>query len=818
MAFLRGHAARTTIDLEAKMGDYKLFRPRDRENNFILCVAMTTAKMLFFVVLLIGVAGLGLGVGVGKAWVDTSPALDLEALHSQSQTSFIYDKYGELITEYKGSENRIYVSLDEVPENLIDAIVATEDARFWEHNGVDIKRIGGAFISTFFRGNTQGGSTITCQLIKLTLLTSDQNFRRKVQEAYLALQLEDTLSKEEILEEYINIIYLGGSSYGVKIAAQDYFGKDLSELTLRECATIAGMIRNPSSYNPRRNYYTRNTPEVTDERTDYVLRNMHEQGYITDEEYQQALNDTLTVLEESGSTSSGMYDHAYYVEYALYDVVTKMLRVEGDLEDNSTNRAAMQRKLRTGGYRVYASLDPEVQQAAQDVITNWDNYPDMQHSNDSTTRSSLGGGEYLTVVQPQAAAAVINYRTGELVAIVGGREEPVQMLQFNRAYQNNMPVGSSIKPLSVYAPAFDLGHSPGTPVLNLPIPILNWQGGEGYPNNYGGGDFTGSESMRTAMNRSHNTAAAQALMTYVGIENSVAYLLRLGVDPDHINANGAGLALGSSGLSVIELAAGFGTLGNLGEYLEPYAFTRIENSDGSIYIDISQVQIRRQVFKQSTAWMTVDVLKGCVASGVGTGSSANFRGMEVAGKTGTHSENRCVTFAGMTGYYSAAVWIGSDEFARLESNATGGRYAAPLWAALMERVHSVTRCTTNTPILTKSAAAVGLVQASCCGVSGMRPTSACQNDVNGYGINTDYYLAGTEPDTDCNMHRALTFCRRSRLLATSACSSTTVRGVIYIPAGHPLRMADDEEVLHQYFYGASSSEESPGVGYCNQCG
>lgn len=800
------------------MSNYTLFRPQDREKNFILSVGLTTVKMLFFVVLLIGVAALGLGVGVGKAWVDTAPTLDLEVLHSQSQTSFIYDRYGELITEYKGSENRIYVPLEEVPQNLIDAIIATEDARFWEHNGIDIKRIGGALISTFFRGNVQGGSTITCQLIKLTLLTSDQNFRRKVQEAYLALQLEDTISKEEILEEYINIIYLGGSSYGVKIAALDYFGKDLNELTLRECATLAGMIRNPSRYNPRSNYYTRNTPEVTDNRTDYVLECMLDEGYITDEEYQQALSDTLTVQQTNSASSSEMYDNAYYVEYALYDVVTKMLRVEGDLEDNSTNRSAMQRKLRTGGYRVYTSLDPQVQQAAQDLITNWDDYPDMRYSNDRTVRSSLGGGEYLTVVQPQAAAAVMDHQTGELLAIVGGREEPVQMLQLNRASYGNMPVGSSLKPLSVYGPAFDLGSSPGTPVLNLPIPILNWRGGEGYPNNYGGGSFTGTESMRYAMNRSHNTAAAQALMTYVGIENSVAYLLRLGVDADHINANGAGLALGSSGLSMIEMAAGFGAIANGGEYLEPYAFTRIENSDGSIYIDISQVQIRRQVFKKSTAWMLVDVLKGCVDPDLGTGSRARVDGQEVAGKTGTHSDNTGVTFAGMTGYYSAAVWIGSDNYKPLQSDATGGTYAAPLWSALMETIHEATGATEYRSILNKSATAVGLVRAEACGVSGMRPTSACRNDVSGYETTYDYYLAGTEPSVDCNMHRALTFCRRSRLLATSNCSSTVVRGVVYIPAGHPLRMADDEEVLHEYFYGASSSEESPGVGYCTSCG
>ena len=800
------------------MAKYILFRPRDRERNFILSVLMMTVKMLFFVVLLIGVAAMGLGIGVGKAWVDTAPALDLEVLHSQSQTSFIYDKNGELITEYKGSENRIYVELEEVPENLINAVIAIEDARFWEHNGVDVKRYGGALISTFVHGDVQGGSTITCQLVKLTLLTSDQNFRRKVQEAYLALQLEDAISKEQILEEYLNIIYLGGSSYGVKIAALDYFGKDLSELSLRECAAIAGMIRNPSRYNPRLNYYTRNTPEETDKRTNYVLLEMLDHGLITQEEYNQAVNDTLTVLEHSSAASDEMYDNAYYVEYAIYDVVTKMLRVEGDLEDNATNRAAMQRKLRTGGYRVYTCLDPEAQQAAQEVISEWNKYPDMRYSNDSTSRASLGGGEYLTLEQPQAAAAVMNHHTGELVAIVGGRSEPVQKMQLNRAYQMNMPVGSSLKPLAVYGPAFDLGSSPGTPVLNLPIPILNWQSENKYPNNYGGGGFTGVESMRYAMNKSHNTAAAQALMTYVGIENSVAYLLRLGVDPDHINANGSGLALGSSSLSVIEMAAGFGAVANLGQYLEPYAFTRIANSDGTTYIDITQVQIKRQVFKQSTAWMLIDVLKGCVTPGLGTGSSALIDGLEVVGKTGTNSGNIGVTFAGMSGYYSAAVWIGSDNYKPLVSDATGGSYAAPLWSALMRAVHLATGCTTNRPVQTKTAAAVGLVQATCCGVSGMLPTSACRNDANGYSVITDYYLAGTEPSVPCNMHRAVTFCNRSGRLATSHCSSTVVRGVIYIPAGHPLRMADDMDVVRQYFYAASVNEDAPGVGYCTSCG
>ena len=236
---------------------YAIFKPREYDRNFLFAVILLTVKMLFFVILLIGLIGGGLVAGIAKGWVDTSPNLDLSQIGAQSQTSFIYDSSGKLIMEFKGSENRIYVEIEDIPQQ----------ARFYEHHGVDLKRIGGALINNLLGGATQGASTITCQLVKLTLLNSDQNYKRKVQEAYLALELEKSLTKEQILEAYLNVIYMGGSSYGVKIAAQDYFGKDLHQLTLRECATLAGIIRNPSRYNPRRNYYQRNRPEETDKRT-----------------------------------------------------------------------------------------------------------------------------------------------------------------------------------------------------------------------------------------------------------------------------------------------------------------------------------------------------------------------------------------------------------------------------------------------------------------------------------------------------------------------------------------------------------------------
>ena len=759
---------------------FSLFKPREAERNFLLAVVMMTAKMLFFVVLLLGLSCAGLVVGVAKAWIDTSPELDLDMLYSQSQTSFIYDKYGTLITEFKGTENRINATIDEIPQNLINAVIAIEDTRFYEHEGVDLKRIGGALFQNLMLGSMQGASTITCQLVKLTLLTSDQNYKRKIQEAYLALQLEDVLTKDQILEEYLNVIYLGGSNYGVKIAAQDYFGKELGQLTLRECAMLARIIRNPYRYNPRLNYYKRNTPEVIDSQTNYVLEQMLYYGLITESECAQAKAEHVMVLETSTAAADAMYDNAYYVEYAIYDVVTKMLRTE-NLEDTSANRSAMETKLRNGGYRIYTCLDSELQKTVQKVVTNWDEYPSTRHSIDSKTESPLGGGETLTVVQPQAAAAVMDWHTGELIAIVGGRSEPIQKKQLNRAYMMKMPVGSSIKPLAVYGPAFDMGFSPGTPVLNLPIPIKGWVSENGYPQNYGGGGYsTGVESMRVAINKSHNTSTAQALFTYVGIENSVTYLLKLGIKPASIKATGSGLALGSSGVTPIEMAAAFGAIANLGQYQEPYAFSRVLNPDGSVYIDVQQVQITRQAVKPSTAWLLVEVLQGCID---GTGSRARFGGMTIAGKTGTNSDNVGVTFAGMSAYYSAAVWVGSDNYKPLISSATGGAYAAPLWSSIMRSVHNATGNTTNRDIITKSPSSLGLVTATCCAVSGMRPTNACRSD--SHGFTTDYYLAGTEPSVNCNMHQG------NRL---------------YIPDGHPLRQAESLSDIRKYFPRATYDE------------
>lgn len=770
-----------------------VLKPRTKKPNFLLQVLVTTVKLTAVLVLILALAGVGALLGIAKAYVETAPTLNLAKLDEQAKTSFIYDANGNLITDYKGTEDRIMVSLEEIPSELKMAFIAVEDARFYTHNGVDVKRIVGAFISNISSSAQQGGSTITQQLIKQTVLSDEQSYKRKLQEAYLAMQLESKYSKDQILESYLNTIFLGGSYYGVKVAAQGYFGKELNELTLRESAMLAGLTRSPNYYDPRKNFYTRNatnasTPKITNDRTDYVLRMMYENEFISEDSYRAAL-DTATahVPEVSPYAATAMYEYPYYVEYAINDVVTKFLEMN-QLENTASNRYAMENKLRTGGYKVYLCLDTEIQTILEETLTNWNNYPRLRNPSDKVHRARNSDGTYTEVPQPQAAAVVYDYRSGELKAIVGGRYKPTQRKTLNRANGMKMPVGSSIKPIAVYAPAIDLGASPASIIYNMPIPIKGWKDSKGKdsaPKNYGGGGYNGAETFREALKRSHNTGAAQALMYYVGIERSVSYLERLGIAPANINADGFGLALGSSGITPIQMAVAFGALANKGVYLQPLSFSKIVDSSGNVMIDMHATQAKRQVFKPATSMLVVDMLKGAVASG--TGTSAKISSQVVAGKTGTNSDQKGVFFAGMTGWYSASLWVGHDEYKPLTSKATGGNDAAPLWQSFMEKIHKA-KGLDKREIVDGDPADYGLVKVTTCGVSGQLATDACRNDIMGYKTVTDYWYQEDVPKQECQMHRKLTICTASNMLAGDYCPAEQIenRGVVLIPKGHPL--------------------------------
>ena len=769
-----------------------IFKARTKKPNFVLSVAATTIRLSFVLALCVALALLGAVVGIAKAFVDTAPTLDLAALDAQDKTSFIYDSQGNLITDYKGTEDRIMVSIDEIPEMLQNAFIAVEDARFYEHNGVDVKRIVGALVANFTSGSTQGGSTITQQLIKQTVLSSEQSYKRKLQEAYLAMELETRYTKKQILESYLNTIFLGGSYYGVRVAAYGYFGKSLDQLTLRECAMLAGLTRSPNYYNPRSNFYTRNTegsstPDITNNRTDYVLRQMRDNGLITAQQYNAALDrSTASVLEKSPA-SSDMYAYPHYVEYAISDVVDTFLDLNG-LEDTSANRYAMENKLRTGGYSVYLCLDTEIQEIVEDTLANWSSYPRLRDPSDKVYQSRNSDGTYTEIEQPQAAACVFDYRTGELKAIVGGRYKPTTRKTLNRASGMTMPVGSSIKPLTVYAPAIDLGASPASIAYNMPVPISGWKdssGKDSWPKNYGGGGYKGPQSFRSALRNSYNTAAAQILMTYVGVSRSVEYLHLMGIPDKNINADPFGLALGSSGLTPVQMAVAFGTIANKGVYQQPLSFSRIVDSNGNVVVDMHQQQDRHQVVKPSTAYLVVDMLKEAVQSG--TGTKAKISSQVVAGKTGTNSDSKGVFFAGMTGWYSGSVWIGHDNYKALSSKATGGNAAAPLWQSFMEKIHKAKNLDPR-EIIDGTPSDYNLVRVTTCGVSGQLATDACYNDVNGYKTITDYWSADSVPTAYCSMHKSVSVCTESGLLATDYCPSYSVetRGIVLIPRGHPL--------------------------------
>lgn len=791
-------------DLEERPEPHSIFRPNNKKPNFALSVAVNVVRILAVIVLLAGLAAVGAVAGIAKGYVETAPTLDLAALDDQAQTSFIYDVQGNLITEYKGTENRVMVSIAAMPMRLRQAFVAVEDARFYTHNGVDIKRIVGAFISNLSSSSTQGGSTITQQLIKNTLLSSEQSYKRKIQEAYLAMQLEQRYTKDQILEAYLNTIWLGENYYGVQVAAEGYFGKQLADLTLRECAMLAGTCNSPYYYNPRRNYYTRQKegvdyPAITDNRTDYVLRCMYENQFITYEQYQAALDPaTAHVLEKDPSTGTGMYEYAHYVEYAVSEVVDIFLELNG-LEDTPANRSAMENKFRTGGYRVMLAIDTDIQKTVEDTFENWTQYPSLRDPSDKVMRVSNGDGTYEEIIQPQAAAVVLDYHTGELKAIVGSRTRPTARKTLNRATDMKMPVGSSIKPIAVYAPAIELGASPASIVYNMPLPIAGWRGSDGkdsWPRNYGGGGYKGPETLREALENSHNTAAAQALMTMVGVDRSVDFLHRLGIDDDHIDATPFGLSLGSSGITPLQMTVAFGVLAHGGIYQEPISVLGISDSDGQVVWDGHAHQERRQVFSESTSWLVVDMLKQAVRSG--TGTSAKIKGQTVAGKTGTNSDQKGVFFAGMTGYYASAIWVGHDNYKALASKSTGSGAAAPIWKSYMTEIH---QGLPDRDILEGDPAQYGLVRATTCAVSGQLATDACRNDAMGYGTVTDYWAQGTVPTVSCQMHTNQTVCAESGQLAGPYCYNTVTRGVVNIPVGHPLYVflgTQYEDTLRQY--------------------
>ena len=791
------------------IGNDSLFTRTKGQKPFGLDVLFLSLKLLLVAVLIVGMIGAGLAYGVLKAYVDTAPVFDIAQLTKSDRTSYLYDVNGNELMSISAIEYRDWVELEDIPEMLRNAFIAVEDVRFYKHSGVDFKRLFSAALEILGNSNSSGGSTITQQLIKNKVLGAERTYKRKIQEAFLALQCEKVMEKDDILEAYLNDIYLGGSNYGVKTAAKDFFGKDLNELSIRECAMIAGLTQNPYRYNPRLNFYweiygrdSDAYEKYTVARTNTVLSRMYENDKITKDQYLSALNEEVYI--NPYSENSRMYEYAYFVEYCIDDVIANWME-QDHVVNNAQNRAVYENKLRTGGYRIYTTLDPFVQETVQNEVTNWDGYPQLADMSQNVITETISDSITIETIEPQAAAVVMDQYTGEIRAIIGGRTEPLIRKGLNRATQSYVEVGSSIKPLSIYGTALDNGASPATIIANVTGKIDGWGGEKGYPEGGLAKKHFGPVSLRYGLKESLNVVAARLLFSkYVGTEQSVEYMKRLGIPDSQLNLDGPGLALGTSGITPLQMCAAYAAIANNGYYIKPISFTKVTDNAGNVILNANIIRgSQTKVYSDpSTPYFLVDMMKDGVQSG--TGTKAQIPGYEVAGKTGTNSDYASVFFAGITCKYTAVVWIGHDYPAnKLVTGASGGEYAAVLWNRFMTKLMDGAE---SKPIINENEATLGLVQRTVCPISGKLATDACvhyrnsQKDFNKYKSITDWFSYSNVPTEPCDMHVTLQICKQSGAKAGEFCEADDIeeRTFVLLRPGNQFYDLDDS-VLNQLF-------------------
>ncbi len=681
----------------------------------------------------------GFGAGMLLGYASTTKPLSIGDLTSaeQSQTSFVYDSENNVIAKLTGSENvdRIYVSYSEIRNTYLDdAIIAIEDERFREHSGIDIKRIGSALISAIANGGsaTHGGSTITQQTVKLISGQDEHSTSRKVQEWFSAMQLEQNLSKDEILELYINLAPMGNNYVGVQAAAMNYFGKNASELTLPECALIAGLPKSPSYYNPLRESGRRNAQR----RMRTILGKMYELGMITEEEYEEALNTELEFKQRSTDRTSTV--NSYFVEYAISEVI-------GDIAvQRGISRSLAASLVYNRGYHIYTTLEPRPQEVLDDAFKDRDLF---QEDPDRIA-------DYPE--KPNASMVVINNATGAIAAMQGGYGEKTMNLSLNRAVSTHRNPGSSIKPLLDYGPAFELGLiAPGTVVWDEPKHLDPTRPDVDWPVNYGR-TYSGEITIRTALTYSLNTIAAE-LWTEVGGDTALWYLKQVGIDRTAEGAFPSQSVGGfTKGMTTLEMAAAYHTFATGGTYVEPYAYTQVLDSEGNVIVKSDPISYR--VYSEETCFFIADILKAVVNNNTpsdwGSGQIENEDGevIDTCGKTGTTSDNIDKWFCGFTPYYTAAVWYGYDNRLRqTEIPQCDWDSAIKIWVWCMQHIHLyLPGASFEKPD--------SIVTESICS-SGYYPTDACRA-AEGNKVYTDYFVSGSylcpTDDKPCPVHVAAT--------------------------------------------------------------
>jgi len=559
----------------------------------------------------------------------------------------------ELVT-IQSTEFRRWVDFEEFPDHLINAVVAIEDHRFWTHQGVDWYRTAGAFMNMFLgMRDTFGGSTLTQQVIKNLTHEDDVTVQRKLQEIFRALEYERQFGKEEILELYLNLVYFGHGCYGIGAAAYYYFDKEVSQLTLPEAAAIISITNNPSKFSPYANR------EANKDRQEIILNRMHELGYVSDQELRQSIR-TVLQFQRGDDDDGEMVIYTWFEEAVMREVVNDLVTHRGLSEQ------VARRYLISGGLRIIATLDPEMQAIVDEVYQNTENLPTVTGS----------------AQQLQSSIIIADPYTGEVRALAGGVGEKTRNILLNRATQTRRPPGSAIKPISVYAPALDLGlFTPET--LYNDSPDVELVGTTWLPRN-ASRTYSGIIDARTAIRNSVNTVAAMVLDQLTPAYSFSFMTDFLGFNLSPVDEDYAPLAAGqlTYGATLKEMTSAYTMFPNSGMRVELRTYSIIYDYEDNVFFDNSEPRGVQAISGVTAYWMT-DML--CDVVTAGTGGSANLgTGMPTAGKTGTSTDNKDRWFVGFTPYYIAAVWTGYDTPAEMKSS---GNPAAQIWKMIMEPIH-----------------------------------------------------------------------------------------------------------------------------------
>ncbi len=664
-------------------------------------------NFLFVCLFVVLIACVGIGAGMYAAVVQEIEGMNIQEL-ALARSSIVYytDENGNSVeTEFLSNDgNCIWVESSEISDVMKNAIVAIEDERFYRHGGVDFKRTAGAvfgYVREKLGGSyaSYGGSTITQQVIKNITSEKDRTATRKIKEMMRAVALEKQLSKDEILTVYLNVIFLSNNCYGVEAASNRYFGKSASELSLTEAALIAGITQRPSYYNPLRN------PENALQKRNTVLLKMYETEKITKEEYEEAVASDLGIHESRFDDIDNVY--SYFVDTVINEIISDLQTEKGYTESFATQQVF------GGGLKIYTTMDKDIQDAMEEVFENSNNFP--------------SGAS-----KAQAAMVIMDPRSGEIKGVIGGKGTKTDSRGLNRATQTRRQPGSSIKPLSVYAPAIDKKVlNPSTILVDEPITIKDWSP----KNSYKG--FKGKMTVKKAVEISANIPSIKALQK-LGTGTSFDYVknkFKLGVvDADK---DLSPLALGglTNGVTVKEMAAAYSVFANGGYYYTPHTYTKVLDSSNRVLLEKKVEKI--QAVGADTAYIMSQMLYGVVNSSSGTGKLARLGGdMAVYGKTGTTNNDYDKWFVGYTPYYTGAVWFGFDQQKSIRSAGVYNNISAKLWSETMKKVHEgLDEAQIDAPD--------NLVTSYVCNITGLLASSSCSGT-------SEYFLSGTQPKKYCS--------------------------------------------------------------------